>query len=749
MNPSGGVNVLSVMKTIKLVFMIVALVIGQQAVFSQGAIIRYAEDLWGNRIPIDSLIRNSTLTIVPFSTSNCGYCLIDGYYTEENYIRANEINGGVSMHMCLFNTQLEIVSFQKHFGWGSKVITWPPAMHQFHEDGFPTLLAFRNGKQVLREFYNYDAFDTLNDLLWTVKTKRIPTGELHMAARLLYENDRMGAVMVVPGDKVITEEMRYEGAKWNAYSVKPVDSLSASDLQKHLLLKGNFTYPELQRFFGHTKQPLKLSNFRWILGEYGFPFDSAGIHACCPNPFNPEKIMVLQIPKGQKTGEPVNWLDFVIYIGNDTVPYTRLCYGHFDKSDHPEWRISPERTFSDVPLHDYCIRQCDLPQKKRDPVERQQGSPVTVKREATQHGILYTLGDSAARFPCPGADAASATWLTWEEEGNILLADIGGKRVSTWVVEGTTADAFNPVVAREADRTWVFWLGKTEAYYRVYGRFLQDGGWSDPICITGRDACDEITLDCASDGEEITLAWSEWKASQRYLKMVKIRKGIPGPVLPVNLASSQYIDDYHNAWFPSLCYVKKGELWGAWNQHYPGNFCVVAGNLSGMPAPVTATAEAMDDWEVGGNPSIFADGEQNLYTVWESDGWEVYWNQEPQRIRISVYEPEQGRWRPGTDLPSAGTMQNQSPAGIADVRGNLYVVWSGRGDGDDTHWGIWLSVRKPRGWSKPVLISPEGLDARHPSILCSSGGKTIWVSWHTGKGKGMKVQALRLKWVNR
>lgn len=736
------------MKTIKLVFVIVALVIGQQAVFSQGAIIRFAEDLWGNRIPIDSLIRNSTLTIVPFSTSNCGYCLIDGYYTEENYIRANEINGGVAMHMCLFNTQLEIVSFQKHFGWRSKVITWPPAIHQYHEDGFPTLLAFRNGKQVLREFYNYDAFDTLNDLLWTGKTKRIQTGELHMATRLLYENDRMGAVMVVPGDKVITEEMRYEGAKWNAYSVKTVDSLSASDLQKHLFLKGNFTYRELQRFFGHTKQPLKLSNFRWILGEYGFPFDSAGIHACFPNPFNPEKIMVIQIPKGQKTGEPVNWLDYVIYLGNDTIPYTRLCYGHFDKTGHSEWNVSAGRTFSDKSLHNYCIRQCEVPQKKRLPVFRGQDTPVTIKSESSLHGLLYTLGDSAARFPSPAADADSGVWLTWEEEGNILLANINGTNIHTWVAEGTSADAYNPVVAREGVRTWVFWLGNNEVYYRVYGRFLEDNRWSDPILLSGRDACDNITLRCASHGEEVTVAWSEWKANQRYLKMMKIQNGIPGAVMPVSIAPSQYISEYHNAWSPSLCYLQKGEVWGAWNQHYPGNYCVIAGNLKGMPMPVTATAKAMDDWEVGGNPRIFSDGEKNLFTVWESNGWEVYWSNEPQRIRLSVYEPVQGRWRPGIDLPLSGTMQNQSPAGMADEKENLFVVWSGRDTGDDSHWGIWLTIREKGNWSKPVLISPEKVDARHPSVLCSGRDKAIWVSWHAGKGEEMKVQVLRLKRVS-
>lgn len=49
-----------------------------------------AEDLWGNRIDLGKALNSQTVTIVPFSSSNCGYCLINGYYSEQNYILANE-----------------------------------------------------------------------------------------------------------------------------------------------------------------------------------------------------------------------------------------------------------------------------------------------------------------------------------------------------------------------------------------------------------------------------------------------------------------------------------------------------------------------------------------------------------------------------------------------------------------------------------------------------------------------------------
>jgi hypothetical protein len=82
--------------------------------------------------------------------------------------------------MCLFNPQLDIYTFQKHFRWKDPVIlTFPPSLHRYHENGFPALLAFKNGRQVLKEFYNYARFDTLKTILWNDSIRMHPTGQLH------------------------------------------------------------------------------------------------------------------------------------------------------------------------------------------------------------------------------------------------------------------------------------------------------------------------------------------------------------------------------------------------------------------------------------------------------------------------------------------------------------------------------------------------------------------------------------------
>ncbi len=714
-------------------------------VSGQNAPIRHAEGLWEEHIPFDSLILNTTLTVVPFSSSNCGYCLIDGYFTEMNYITANERNGGTGLHQCLFNPQIDIFAFQKHFGWHTPILTWPPDLYRYHEDGFPTVLAFRNGKQVLRNFYNYDKFDTLKSLLQMPDTKMTPTGNLHLATRFIYENSRLNAIVVIPAGTIPDARLRRNGIKWNAYIVKPMDSLTPGDLNRHLMLKGNFPIAELQKFFSGRNIPVKFENGMVEFGEYGFPFDSVGMQACFPNPFYPEKFMVIDLTNGNKLTEEVNYLDFVVYHGQDSNSFKKIFYGHFDKSDPHKWKTDTERTFSEISLHSYCIRQCDIPRKKIFPITLGDDVKIECSGKKSPCGTLFTLGNKNCRFPAITAGLSGGPAVVWEEDGNILLCRISDKGNDIKVVEGTAADAYSPVVAAEGNRTWVFWLGKKDGYYRVYGRFLEENRWSDEILISRKEAFDAVSLATASDGEEITVAWSEWRANQRFLRTIAIHQGVLAEEKGVFVAPPQYIDDYYNAWYASLSYIGKGNLWGAWNQHYPGTLCVVAGNLTGPALPVTAQAKNMDDWEIGGYPDIFSDRTGNLYTVWQSNGWDVYWDSIPQHIRISGYNSGLKKWLPGVDLPLAATTLNETPKAVCGTDGTFYVVWSGRANGETSEWGIWLTKKKDGEWTQPIKISPDGLHTRHPDIVIQQDDGSVWISWHSGSGDSMKVQLLKLE----
>ena len=74
------------MKNIMLIFLSI-FIISVFCAHGTNSTTQLAEDIWGNKIDIQKAIQSSKPTvIVPFSTSNCGYCLIDGFFTEKNYI---------------------------------------------------------------------------------------------------------------------------------------------------------------------------------------------------------------------------------------------------------------------------------------------------------------------------------------------------------------------------------------------------------------------------------------------------------------------------------------------------------------------------------------------------------------------------------------------------------------------------------------------------------------------------------------
>jgi hypothetical protein len=86
------------------------------------------------------------LTLIePFSPANCGYCLFDGEFIKANYFKNNLENGGENFLQCLFNPQLDIYTYKKHYRSKTPVLTFPPKLHQFHRNGFPFLFALRDG----------------------------------------------------------------------------------------------------------------------------------------------------------------------------------------------------------------------------------------------------------------------------------------------------------------------------------------------------------------------------------------------------------------------------------------------------------------------------------------------------------------------------------------------------------------------------------------------------------------------------
>lgn len=704
-----------------------------------------AEDLWGNKIDIQKVISGKSPTvIIPFSTSNCGYCLIDGYFIEKNYIGNNDKFGGNSYHMSLFNPQLDIYAFQKHFKWKGTIITSPISLHKYHEDGFPTLLAFKNGKQLLKDYYNYAKFDTLKTLLWDTNTRLVPTSDIHLANTFIYENEINASVTIYPSGAAIPDEELKMAEKLN-YSIKHIDELNSQDLQKHLKLFGGFDFETLRNFFPVNSIPVGFKEHRIIMGEYSFDFDSTGIYCCFPSPFNKEKYIVLkQNNSNSRLFWPSNYIDYMLFTGNTKETAQRLLYGHFNKGIDYQWKFDDNQAFSDTEKARHCTTVCKIPEKKRLKVNPAKPIPVS-----SQHGTdryEWIFGNENCRFPDIKTDAEGTAWVVWEENGNIGLASINKEnKVSTWFIENNESDSYNPLVAILGNDIWIFYLNDQDGYYRLYARFFDGIRFSDEILVSEKEPFDAITPDVATENTgEITIAWSAWKSNYRFLMFRQIKSSVLQDIQQIHEAPPIYTQGYTNAWYPSICYHLNHEVWGAWNQHYPSIFGVCGGKLGDTAVSVTQTAKQMDDWEKGGYPCLFSRDKQPLFVVWESFAWDVYNENKPQKIKIAEFNNELNKWTIGKVISMDDqTLLNQTPSGVCDTNGNKIVVWSGRPHDESRPWGLYMVTEKNGQWSKPSLISRENDNDRYPKITIDRGGM-LWISCHTGTGNNMKVKVIRL-----
>lgn len=695
-----------------------------------------AEDLWGNPININNIVKSKTTVIIPFSTSNCGYCLIDGYFSKLNYLMSNNEMGGASFEQSLFNTQLDIYTFTKEFQSSFPVLTYPPQLYDIHENGFPTVLAFKKGKQLVKYHNNYAEFDKLNALLWDNKCHFRPTGNNHMADKLFFENEIKDAFIVVPDDFTIEKD------EWidNSAKYKHIGELTKEDKQKHLYIAGRHNVSSIASFFTNKNNIISFSNDSILVGEYKFKFDSIGILAWLYNPYNPEKYLMLDIRNGHKRNGVMNYLDFVVYTGADSISCKKLMYGHYNISNNG-LEIIPEKTFSDVSIQKYCNKVCNVPQKPKK-ILNNVNKNSTISITKSQYGQLSIIGNKDCRFPDLASDEEGNVWVVFEENGDIVLNKVEANSKPIFI-EYDESDSYSPKIICENNKIWIFYLNNRDSYYRLYARFIENGNLSDEIILSEKAPFNVCNINATSKNGEISVVWTEWKANYRFLKYRKIIDGILLEIQNIPLAPPIYTENYYNAWGASIAYSKDGTLWGAWNQHYPASFGVIGGKIGDKPSSITSEEKEMDDWENGGYPCIIINGnEKNVF--YESSAWDVL-NGDSQTIKFRQYNDSLKKWTFPVIISNMNdTYLNQTPSAISDENNNIYVAWSGRQNIENSVWGIYFSKKSKGSWSKPILISPSDTNARYPKIILNKKDNSVWISWHSGIGENMKIKVINL-----
>jgi len=712
--------------------------------------VKLAEDLWGNRIPFDRIIHSPRTTVIqPFSPSNCGYCMFDGGFTAENYSETNRAKGGASFTQCLFNPQLDVYAFTKHYHDPlTPVLTWPPCLHQYHRDGFPVILAFRRGKQIIGlpegSLFPYDStFEQLKMTLWNDTTVHFkPVSGLQFATRIIYENQRYAAVCVVADGNGTAFAGNSEFAgRAKCFSVKYLRDVTPADLRKNILLEGKFSR-EVYRLVTGGASPFRLeSDSVLCFGRYRFGIDSVGISACFPNPLDPEKYMVLKIRgTAVEQGFFDNSVDYSVYAWNKEAKSARiLLHGFFERSMDNCWIFTDSLCISHLPARENCVGVCTVP-KRTIPPEH----PVVIgkpKVRKTAAGNGYTFGSGSCRFPSMAADDKGTVWVCWEEKGDILLSHAGPNKPAGIAVEHDRSDSYNPLIAFSGGKLWIFYLNNRDGYYRVYARSYDGTALTAPVLCSQLLPCDVVTPCIVSTKTGMVLAWSNWKANFRYPFFRKITSGIPDSIHPISLATSPSVPGYFNGWSFSLDADSSGRVWGAWNQHYPATLGVCSGYLDEKAIPVTQVTDNVEKCENGGYPGVVHDENGRRWVFWESVAWDVP-DSGRQEIHASTFDPVTGRWGNSVILPSdEKTILNQTPQAVATADGRILVTWSGRSK--KGNWTLYLSTGKKGTWSAPVKVTSGKEAARAPKIIFDAKSG-VWIAWHAGEGDRMKIRMLQV-----
>jgi hypothetical protein len=720
---------------------------------AQDTIVRKAEDLWGNPIAFDSLVRSPKTTVIqPFSSANCGYCLVDGFFASKNYLETNREKGGVCFTQCLFNPQLDVYTFELHYrDTLTPTLTYPPLLHQYHQDGFPSVLAFRAGEQIVKipEGYlsPYDSmFYALRMTLWSDSSIRFkPTGDLHFATRLIYENEHFKAVRLLPDGDTSSQRREQEFAsRAKCYAVKFLKDVTADDLSKHVYFTGIFR-GGFSGLLSRIKTPFRIEgDSALIIGNYRFGLDTIAFSACLPNPWNPEKYLVLNI-RGSKClkGFYDNSVDFSVSSCTATDARTRLLLqGFFDKTDVYNWVYSEPRSISYMGSPE-CKGICKIPVSKSLPEHK-----VVIAKpleKVYRYGTEYTLGNAGCRFPSIAMDQEGKIWVAWEEKGDILLSSLDAKKPVSMAVECDRSCSYDPLVAACNNKVWVFYLNDRDGFYRVYGRYWDGKRLSDRIMISEVLPCDAVTPSVASGkNNSMAIAWTYWKANFRFPFYRIIRDGLPDSTRPLEVVRSAQQSEYTNAWWISLSADNHGKFWGAWNQHYPSTLGVCAGDLAGSPSAVTEVKEKIDDCENGGYPFAITTKSDKRLVLRETMGWDVL-ETGNQKILASGFDTSSHSWSLPSELTTAKTPGfNQTPCATEDENGRIWVAWSGRDPKENGNWSLYLGSGVNDVWSEPLKITTGEYAARAPHIVAGKNGE-IWICCHYGSGESMRVKIFRLK----
>ena len=294
-------------------------------------------------------------------------------------------------------------------------------------------------------------------------------------------------------------------------------------------------------------------------------------------------------------------------------------------------------------------------------------------------------------------------------------------------------DHYLPAIVTLPEGSMVFWSGKDEGDFDVFGARIDEDGAVGPVeRVASGDHGDFHVRAVADPAGNVTVVWQSFRNLQADVFARRMSPAGWGPTVRVS-------DSLASDWEPSVALDSAGKAWISWDSYHAGNYDVLLasfdGRVASAPIAITSSPEAefhssvavdssdrvwvaydtaRKNWGKDYSTSSSVEGSEGLHAR-RGLGLRVFANGRVFEPVAEIQDVLTGRMSRFAELPTVAF----------DGGGSLWMIFR--------HW----TIRKPhemyhvyatrlgeQGWTKPVLLqNSAGRNTQRAAVAAAADGK--------------------------
>ncbi len=294
-------------------------------------------------------------------------------------------------------------------------------------------------------------------------------------------------------------------------------------------------------------------------------------------------------------------------------------------------------------------------------------------------------------------------------------------------------DHYLPAIVGLPEGAMVFWSGKDEGDFDVFGARIDGDGAVGPVERVASGDHGDVHVRAAADANgNITVAWQSFRNLQADVFARRLTADGWGPAVRIS-------DSPASDWEPSVALDSAGKAWISWDTYHAGNYDVLLasfdGRVASTPIAITSSPEAefhssvavdssdrvwvaydtaRENWGKDYSTSSAAEGSEGLHAR-RGLGLRAFANGRVFEPAAAIHDVLTGRMSRFAELPTVAF----------DGGGSLWMIfrhWTIRKPHEMYH--VYASRLDAEGWTKPVLLqNSAGRNTQRTAVATAGDGK--------------------------